>query len=224
MVDTGMKDGYTDRMQVGDCKPKGSTKMLLDGLAEEGLTPKDIDAVIYTHLHYDHCGNGHLFMDVPTYIQKAEYANLMNPYGFQQARADYFEDTKEWVRNLSQLILVDGNIKLSNGLELYLTKGHSLGGQTIVVPTEKGRYVLTGDVPASLCCLFPTLDKMTLMDGRVVNITPIKNQRFLMSAFANDFFASYDSHYLQLSLGEKPEPEYFITSHEPGNIFRKYWG
>lgn len=224
LVDTGMKDGYIDQMAIGECAAEGSTQMLLDGLAEEGLTPADITSVIYTHLHYDHCGNGAMFLDVPTYIQKAEYNNLMNPYDFQQARNDYFDDTRTWIKKLKKLILVDGNIKLSNGLELYLTKGHSLGGQTIVVPTAKGRYVMTGDVPDLVCSLFPTMDKMTLMDGSVIDITPVTNVRFTTSGFINDIFSTYDSHFLQLSLAEKPEPEYFITSHDPGNIARKYWG
>ena len=119
---------------------------------------------------------------------------------------------------------MDGNITLSNGLELYLTKGHSLGGQCIVVPTAKGRYVLTGDIPDLLCSLFPRMDKMTLMDGKTIDITPVENVRFTTSVFINDLFSTYDSHNLQLSLAEKPEPEFFITSHEPGNIYRKYWG
>lgn len=224
LVDTGMKDGYIDQMAVGDGHAKGSTQMLLDGLAEEGLTPADITSVIYTHLHYDHCGNGALFLDVPTYIQKAEYANLMNPYDFQQARNDYFDDTKTWIKDLKRLILVDGDVKLSNGLELYLTKGHSLGGQSIVVPTAKGRYVMTGDVPDLICSLFPEMDKMTMMDGSVIDITPVTNQRYTTSVFINDLYSAYDSHDRQMALAERPEPEFFITSHEPGNIYRKYWG
>ena len=34
-------------------------------------------------------------------------------------------------------------------MELFLTPGHSLGSQSIVVPTTKGRYVLTGDIPSA---------------------------------------------------------------------------
>ncbi len=224
LVDTGLKDSDLQHMQIGDVNAQGGTQYLLDGLKEEGLTPADITAVIYTHLHYDHCGNGALFLDVPTYVQKAEYDNLMNPYDFQQIRADYFPDAKEWIRELKQLILVDGYMKLDNGLELYLTKGHSLGGQTIVVPTAKGKYVMTGDVPNLLCNLFPKMDKMTLMDGTVVDITPVDYQRYTIGVFMNDFFSTYDSHDLQMSLAERPEPEFFITSHEPSNIYRKYWG
>lgn len=224
LVDTGMKDGYVEQMQIGDVPATGSTQMLIDGLSEEGLKPEDIDAVIYTHLHYDHCGNGDLFLNVPTYIQKSEYANLMNPYDFQKARADYFPDTYEWIPKLKRMILVDGTLKMANGLELYHVTGHSLGGQAVVVPTANGRYVLSGDTPTSIWALFPEMDKMTLMDGTVIDVTPVTNVKFVNNGFINDMFGYYDSCNLILGLAEKPAPEYFIPSHEPQNIYRKYWG
>ncbi|HOO85074.1 MAG TPA: MBL fold metallo-hydrolase, partial [Prolixibacteraceae bacterium] len=31
---------------------------LIDSLAEAGFSPNDINAVIHTHLHWDHCGGG----------------------------------------------------------------------------------------------------------------------------------------------------------------------
>jgi len=226
LVDTGMKESYFEQMAIGDVNPKGSTQILLDELAKENLTPDNIDKVIYTHLHYDHCGNIDLFPNAVTYIQKSEYANLLNPYAFQQARMDYFPDTAAQLTKIKKILFVDGDMKLSNGLELYLTKGHSLGGQTIVVPTEKGRYVLTGDIPSTKYCLFPELDKMTLMNGEIIDITPIKDGSitFLLGTFTTDCFEAYDTHYKQLLLGEKPEPEYFLPSHDPENIYRRHFG
>lgn len=226
LVDTGMRESYFEQMAIGDVNPKGTTQMVIDELKKEGLTPKDINSVIYTHLHYDHCGNIDLFPDAVTYIQKAEYDNLMNPYAFQIARMDYFPDTADRLKSVKKILFVDGDVKLSNGLELHLSKGHSLGGQSIVVPTAKGRYVLTGDIPSAKYCLFPELEKMTLMDGKVINITPIKDGslKFLTGAFTPDHFGAYDTHYKQLLLAEKPEPEYFLPSHDPENIYRRYFG
>jgi glyoxylase-like metal-dependent hydrolase (beta-lactamase superfamily II) len=124
------------------------------------------------------------------------------------------------------VILVNGDIKLSNGLELYLTPGHSLGSQSIVVPTEKGRYVIVGDMPDCLFIMFPTMDKLTTMEGKTVAITPYppSPQRFIVGGFDTDHWQCYDSHYKQLLLAQKPEPEYIICSHEPSNIYRKFWG
>jgi glyoxylase-like metal-dependent hydrolase (beta-lactamase superfamily II) len=111
-------------------------------------------------------------------------------------------------------------------LEFYIGKGHSLGGQSIVVPTAKGRYVLTGDIPSVKYCLFPELDKITLMNGKIIDITPLTDgsEKFLMGTFTTDYFEAYNTHYKQLLLAEKPEPEYFLPSHEPENIYRRYFG
>lgn len=225
LVDTGMREEYLEKMAIGDVHPSGSTQILLDELKREGLEPSDIDTVIYTHLHYDHVGNMALFPEAVTYVQKSEYDNMLHPYPFQTARADYFPDTAEKIKELKKLILVDGDLHLRNGLELYWNSGHSLGGQSIVVPTARGRYVLTGDNPSVKYCLFPWMDKMTLMDGSVIDIQPGDGSvPFLEGLYVTNLFAAYDAHYQQLALAEKPEPEYFIPSHEPSNIYRRYWG
>ena len=226
LVDTGMRQEYIDQMAIGEVNPSGNTQDLLNELKKEGLEPKDIDTVIYTHLHYDHCGNMDLFEHAVTYVQKAEYNNLMNPAPFQQARQDYFPDTPGRIAKLKRLILVDGDLRLANGLELYWNGGHSLGGQSIVVPTAKGRYVLTGDNPSAKFCLFPWLDKITLMDGKEMEITPLTDGSlpFLTGVFVTDMFSAYNAHYKQLALAERPEPEFLIPSHDPSNIHRRHFG
>jgi glyoxylase-like metal-dependent hydrolase (beta-lactamase superfamily II) len=48
-------------MIIVDTGQKGEEWLLLDALARRGLQPKDIDLVINTHRHPDHCANNHLF-------------------------------------------------------------------------------------------------------------------------------------------------------------------
>ena len=62
---------------------------------------------------------------------------MLSPYPFPKARMDYFPDTPERLSKVKRLLLVDGDLKLANGLELYLTPGHSRGGQTIVGKYER---------------------------------------------------------------------------------------
>src|SRR5947207_4898882 len=44
---------------------------LMAALAREGLGRKDVDAVVTTHMHYDHCGN-HLLFPRARYVVSAE--------------------------------------------------------------------------------------------------------------------------------------------------------
>ncbi|MHC1631342.1 MAG: MBL fold metallo-hydrolase [Methanotrichaceae archaeon] len=39
----------------------GEEKIILDRLDDQGKSPQDIDIVVNTHTHPDHCGNNHLF-------------------------------------------------------------------------------------------------------------------------------------------------------------------
>lgn len=44
-----------------------------------GLTPKEMDVVLMTHLHGDHTENGHLFPDSAFYVQREEWEAVFNP-------------------------------------------------------------------------------------------------------------------------------------------------
>jgi N-acyl homoserine lactone hydrolase len=49
------------RQILVDTGQEGEEGLIIDALAEKGLEPQDIDTVINTHSHPDHCGNDHLF-------------------------------------------------------------------------------------------------------------------------------------------------------------------
>src|ERR1700745_2557927 len=52
LVETGMGNKLSERM----AKFYGQPAKLLDNLAAGGIAPEDIDIVINSHLHFDHCG------------------------------------------------------------------------------------------------------------------------------------------------------------------------
>lgn len=52
LVETGMGNKLSERMR----KFYGQPAQLLDNLAAAGVSPEDIDIVINSHLHFDHCG------------------------------------------------------------------------------------------------------------------------------------------------------------------------
>ncbi len=74
LVETGMGNKLSERM----VKFYGQPAQLLSNLAAAGVSPEDIDIVINTHLHFDHCGwntvrdkNGKI---VPTFPRAKYYA------------------------------------------------------------------------------------------------------------------------------------------------------
>ena len=112
-------------------------RSVADALAGLDMTPGDIDLVINTHLHFDHCGQNAVFPHAPCYVQRAELARaerespeLYDWFGFANAR---FE-------------LLDGDAEIVPGLSVLATPGHTAGHQCVLVRTGDGAGdLLIGD-------------------------------------------------------------------------------
>ncbi len=111
-----------------------------DALAKFGLKPEDIDIIIHTHLHNDHCENDYKCTNARVYVQKREYEFFKNPH---PADHRYFPD----LLDENEVVTVEGDAEIVPGIRVVLTPGHTVGGQSVVVDTPKGRAVITG-----FCC------------------------------------------------------------------------
>jgi N-acyl homoserine lactone hydrolase len=108
-----------------------------DALAGFGLTPEDIDIVIHTHLHNDHCENDYKCTNAKIYVQEKEYAFFKDPHPVDHR---YFPD----LLDENEVVTVNGDAEIVDGIKVILTPGHTVGGQSICVNTKKGRAVITG--------------------------------------------------------------------------------
>jgi N-acyl homoserine lactone hydrolase len=141
LVDTGMSPVHIDDPHAGFdpwlasvLTPQLTQADRLDArLAELGLVPSDIDALINTHLHFDHCGANALFTDVPIHVQREQHAwALEHP----SCPGELFD-----LPGL-RYELLDGAGELFPGVELVLTPGHAPGHQSLLVTLRSGRKVL----------------------------------------------------------------------------------
>jgi N-acyl homoserine lactone hydrolase len=105
-----------------------------------GLKPTDIDLIIHTHLHNDHCENDYKCTNARVYVQKKEYEFFQNPHPVDHR---YFPDLLDEV----EVVQVDGDQDIVEGIQVLLTPGHTVGGQSVVVNTRAGKAVITG-----FCC------------------------------------------------------------------------
>ena len=79
LVDTGMSD--TERANKyhhsGSWQEDGQD--VCSQLTKIGIMPEEIDAVIFTHLHWDHCFNMKAFSRAKYYAHDKEYSFAMDP-------------------------------------------------------------------------------------------------------------------------------------------------
>jgi N-acyl homoserine lactone hydrolase len=111
-------------------------RSVADALAGLDMTPGDIDLVINTHLHFDHCGQNAVFKHAPFYVQRAE------PPRAQREEPELYD----WLGFMNaRFELLDGDTEVLPGLEVITTPGHTVGHQCVVVRSEGTASVLIGD-------------------------------------------------------------------------------
>jgi len=110
-------------------------------LKNHGLAVDDIDILVQTHLDWDHCMNTLKFRKSRIVIQKTEIED-QPVHPLYRASHPPDEIHEEYLK--LNLEVVDGNVNLLDGLDLLLTPGHTAGGQSLLVRTPQGPYVIAG--------------------------------------------------------------------------------
>jgi len=138
LVDTGIEEF----MAPPDLEERTGFPILPfeEALETIGWAPEDVDMIIHTHLHNDHCENDGLCSNARVYVHKAELDFFHNPHPIDHR---YYPDVLDGV----DILTVEGDSEIADGIEVLFTPGHTPGGQSVKVNTAKGKAIITG-----LCC------------------------------------------------------------------------
>ena len=112
-----------------------------EGLAKYGLRPEDIDIVIHTHLHNDHCENDYKCTNAVFYTHRKELERIHNPHPLDFR---YLEDYIEDVEENGQIKILDGDADIVPGIRVVHTPVHTEGGLTVMIDTPDGKAAITG--------------------------------------------------------------------------------
>lgn len=135
LIDTGIGfDKLTDKMKKNNgTQDEGDIEGSLKSL---GLTRKDIDVVLMTHMHNDHAGGlsyieGETFKatypNAVIYINEKEWKDVKNPNA--RTKNTYLETNWKPVEN--QVETFDTSLEVAPGLTMEHTGGHSRGHSMI---------------------------------------------------------------------------------------------
>ena len=128
-----IETGVGDKSMRKDATPLEEGNLLTELEAGFGR-PEDIDVVINSHLHGDHCGWNTRYVDgklVPTFpkaeylIQRAEWEAATHPN--ERTRATYLAENLTPVAESGRLRLLDGETKVTDEVTIVPTPGHSEG-------------------------------------------------------------------------------------------------
>jgi N-acyl homoserine lactone hydrolase len=112
-----------------------------EGLERWDLTGDDIDVIIHTHLHNDHCENDCKCENASIFVHQKELARIHDPHPLDyRYLEDYIVDAEE----NGQIKALTEEKELFPGISVLHTPAHTKGGLTILVDTPKGKAAITG--------------------------------------------------------------------------------
>ena len=112
-----------------------------EGLNLYNLKPEDIDIVIHTHLHNDHCENDYKCTNALFYIHEKELETIHNPHPLDyRYLVDYIEDIEE----NGQIKIIKQDCEIVKGIDVVHTPVHTKGGLSVYIKTQKGTAIITG--------------------------------------------------------------------------------
>jgi glyoxylase-like metal-dependent hydrolase (beta-lactamase superfamily II) len=130
LVETGAGDKWDDKRK--DIYAFAGSPRLLEQLGARGVRPENVDIVVNTHLHFDHCGWNTRRVDgraVPTFpnaryvVQRKELEHAHNPS--ERDRASYMPENFVPMEESGQWWLLDGGQEIVPGIELICAPGHN---------------------------------------------------------------------------------------------------
>lgn len=131
---------------------------LIGALAEMGLGPADVDLVVNSHLHFDHCGGNTVrtadgtwapgFPNARYVVQRGEWEQALHPV--DRDKPSYAPARLKALADGDRLSLVEGDAPLAKGVEAVVVAGHTAHHQGVRV-TSGGRtfFYLADAVPTA---------------------------------------------------------------------------
>jgi glyoxylase-like metal-dependent hydrolase (beta-lactamase superfamily II) len=156
LIDTGAGDKFDEkyrRIYGIERKPA-----LDEQLQEIGITNRDIDVVINTHLHWDHAG-GNTIKDpktegwIPNFpnaryiVQRGEYefATHLN----ERTRGSYRAEDYATLEKLGYFDFQDGDSSILEGVQVIRSGGHVPHHQCVLLESDKNKAFFLGDLVPS---------------------------------------------------------------------------
>ena len=132
---------------------------LRSSLSAIGFNPEDITDVVFTHLHFDHCGGAVrnkdkedglelVFPNATHWVSKVQWDNFMNP-NIRESDA-YFQENIVPIMDAGKLKLLEKEGELFPNFEVRFVNGHTPGLIVSIIKDEDHTIVFAGDfIPTS---------------------------------------------------------------------------
>ena len=171
LVETGMGNKLSPRM----ARFYGQPAQLLTNLAAGGIAPEDIDIVINSHLHFDHCGwntvrdaNGKFVATFPRakyYAPEGEWEYAQHPS--ERDGISFISENYDPLVENGQMTLLKGGEEIVPGISVETFPGHTAHMQAVIVQSQTQTACYISD-------LMPTTAHLDLTWGMGFDLYPLQ--------------------------------------------------
>ena len=159
LIETGAGNKLSDRL-------KGiyqNQEKLLANLAAAGVAPDEIEIVINTHLHFDHCGwntvrrggrVGATFPKARYYVQEGEWRHARLQH--ERDRISYISENYDPLVESGQMHLLHGDTDIVPGISVKVFPGHTRNLQAVILRSGDQRACYVSDLIPTTAHLDPT--------------------------------------------------------------------
>ncbi len=142
-----------NRIILVDAGSPGSGNKLLNELKNRGIHPTAVTDLIFTHLHYDHCGGAFsinedgiitpLFPNATVHLTKQELKDALNPD--ERTCHFYRSEIASYISRTGRAVLIEQPAFIEEDVELVPAPGHTLGHLAVWVYRDR-QYLIPGDL------------------------------------------------------------------------------
>lgn len=221
LIETGIGNKLPQKM----AQIYGMPAKLLESLHAAGLAPEDIDIVINSHLHFDHCGwntirqNGSVKPTFPKAKYYAQEGEWQHAHEDQRDSVSFFTENYDPLVDSGQMQLLRGNAEIVPGISVEIYPGHTRDMQAI--------YVRSGGKTACyISDLLPTSNHLDLYWLMSFDLYPVQSvesrKRFYSRAIPEKWLVMFThDHEVPWGYLEKDERGKIALSSEFKNLNRK---
>lgn len=132
LIDTGFEKGWVERKLPFEKPTQTDDQQFVNQLAKVGVKPEEIDVVVNSHLHFDHCSHNKLFPQAKFIFSKSELRHAYVPDPWE--RLGYDPDLVAMPGMKTELLeLGTFEYEVASGITLIETPGHSVGHLSAIV-------------------------------------------------------------------------------------------